>query len=158
MLAVLTLGTKDMLKIAFPRSRIRTRSELMHGRPIDHRKGSRHVLLMRAARLFVHDDCPRVAGLRMNLDLGDLGSQPLFHGCLLLVDEGFDALITEGDSVERGFIPLCRSAARSLNAVAKSANASNAVVEFVGHIPATTLAGWGYNRTPRFGFFFLESQ
>ncbi len=42
-----------------------------------------------------------------SLGLGDLGFQPLFDGRILLgrCDAGFDALITKGDSLGRGFIP-----------------------------------------------------
>ena len=49
----------------------------------------------------------------------------------------------EDQTVEQWFLIAVGGDNRAKDAVAKSANASDAVVEIVGHIPATTLASWG---------------
>jgi len=49
----------------------------------------------------------------------------------------------EDQALEQWFLVAVGDDARAKDAVAKSANASDAITEIVGHIPATTLAGWG---------------
>jgi hypothetical protein len=49
----------------------------------------------------------------------------------------------EDQMVEQWFLVAVGDDERAKEALAKSANASDAVVEVVGHIPATTLATWG---------------
>jgi hypothetical protein len=49
----------------------------------------------------------------------------------------------EDQTVEQWFLVAVGDDERAKDALAKSANASDAVVEVVGHIPATTLATWG---------------
>jgi hypothetical protein len=49
----------------------------------------------------------------------------------------------EDQAVEQWFLIAVGDDDRAKDALAKSANASDAVVEIVGHIPATTLATWG---------------
>jgi hypothetical protein len=49
----------------------------------------------------------------------------------------------EDQAVEQWFLIAIGDDDRAKEALAKSANASEAVVEIVGHIPATTLASWG---------------
>jgi hypothetical protein len=49
----------------------------------------------------------------------------------------------EDRAVEQWFLVAIGDDDKAKDVVAKSANASDAVVELVGHIPATTLAGWG---------------
>ena len=49
----------------------------------------------------------------------------------------------EDQALEQWFLVALGDDARAKDAVAKSANASDVVVEIVGHIPAITLAGWG---------------
>jgi hypothetical protein len=49
----------------------------------------------------------------------------------------------EDRAVEQWFLVAIGDDYKAKDVVAKSANASDAVVELVGHIPATTLAGWG---------------
>jgi hypothetical protein len=49
----------------------------------------------------------------------------------------------EDRAMEQWFLVAIGDDDRAKGAVTKSANASDAVVEVVGHIPATTLASWG---------------
>jgi hypothetical protein len=49
----------------------------------------------------------------------------------------------EGRSIEQWFLVAIGDDDKATDAVAKSANAADAVFEIVGHIPATTLASWG---------------
>jgi hypothetical protein len=49
----------------------------------------------------------------------------------------------EDRAVEQWFLVAIGDDDKARDAVAKSANAPEAVVELVGHVPATTLAGWG---------------
>jgi hypothetical protein len=49
----------------------------------------------------------------------------------------------EGRPIEQWFLVTISSDDKATDAVAKSANAADAVFEIVGHIPATTLASWG---------------
>ena len=49
----------------------------------------------------------------------------------------------EDRSVEQWFLVAIGDDDKATDAVAKSANASDAVVEIVGHVPAATLASWG---------------
>jgi hypothetical protein len=49
----------------------------------------------------------------------------------------------EDQTVEQWFLVAVGDDERAKEALAKSANASDAVVEVVGHIPTTTLASWG---------------
>ena len=49
----------------------------------------------------------------------------------------------EGRSTEQWFLVAIGDDDKATDAVAKSANAADAVFEIVGHIPATTLASWG---------------
>jgi hypothetical protein len=49
----------------------------------------------------------------------------------------------EGRSIEQWFLVAIDDDDKAADAVAKSANAADAVFEIVGHIPATTLASWG---------------
>jgi hypothetical protein len=48
-----------------------------------------------------------------------------------------------GRSIEQWFLVAIGDDDKATGAVAKSAAAADAVVEVVGHIPATTLARWG---------------
>ena len=52
-------------------------------------------------------------------------------------------LSAEHHSLEQWFVVAIGDDDKAKDAVAKSANASEEVVEIVGHIPAATLAGWG---------------
>ena len=52
----------------------------------------------------------------------------------------------EDRAVEQWFLVAIGDDDKARDAVARSANAPEAVVELVGHIPATTLAGWGMDR------------
>jgi hypothetical protein len=49
----------------------------------------------------------------------------------------------EDQAVEQWFLIALGDDDKAKDALAKSANTSDAVVEIVGHIPATTLASWG---------------
>ena len=49
----------------------------------------------------------------------------------------------EDRSIEQWFLVAVGDDDKATDAVAKSANAADAVVEIVGHIPAATLASWG---------------
>jgi hypothetical protein len=49
----------------------------------------------------------------------------------------------EGRPIEQWFLVAISDDDKATDAVAKSANAADAVFEIVGHIPATTLASWG---------------
>ena len=49
----------------------------------------------------------------------------------------------EGRSIEQWFLVAIGEDDKATDAVAKSANAADAVFEVVGHIPAATLANWG---------------
>ena len=49
----------------------------------------------------------------------------------------------EDQALEQWFLIAVGDDDRAKDAVVKSANAPEAVVEIVGHIPAATLAGWG---------------
>jgi len=49
----------------------------------------------------------------------------------------------EDQTLEQWFLVAIGDDDKAKDAVAKSANASDVFVELVGHIPATTLAGWG---------------
>ena len=48
-----------------------------------------------------------------------------------------------GRPIEQWFLVAMGDDDTATDAVAKSANAADAVFEIVGHIPATTLATWG---------------
>lgn len=50
---------------------------------------------------------------------------------------------TEDRSLEQWFLVALGDDDRAKDAVATATNASDEVVEIVGHIPATTVAGWG---------------
>jgi hypothetical protein len=52
-------------------------------------------------------------------------------------------LSAEDHSVEQWFLVAIGDDDKAKDAVAKSTNASEGVVEIVGHIPAATLASWG---------------
>jgi hypothetical protein len=52
-------------------------------------------------------------------------------------------LSAEDHSVEQWFLVAIGDDDKAKDAVAKSTNGSEGVVEIVGHIPAATLAGWG---------------
>jgi hypothetical protein len=47
------------------------------------------------------------------------------------------------DAVEQWFLVAVGEDEKARDAVMKAANATDEVVEIVGHIPATTLADWG---------------
>ena len=49
----------------------------------------------------------------------------------------------EDQALEQWFLVAIGDDDKATDAVAKSANAADAVFEIVGHIPAATLAGWG---------------
>jgi hypothetical protein len=49
----------------------------------------------------------------------------------------------EDQALEQWFLVAIGDDDKAQDAVAKSANASDAVIEIVGHIPATALATWG---------------
>jgi hypothetical protein len=49
----------------------------------------------------------------------------------------------EDQALEQWFLVAIGDDDKATDAVAKSANAADAVFEIVGHIPATTLATWG---------------
>ena len=49
----------------------------------------------------------------------------------------------EGRSIEQWVLVAIGEDDKATDAVAKSANAADAVFEVVGHIPAATLANWG---------------
>jgi hypothetical protein len=49
----------------------------------------------------------------------------------------------EDHALEQWFLIAIGDDDKAKEAVAKTANASDAVVEIVGHIPATILAAWG---------------
>jgi hypothetical protein len=49
----------------------------------------------------------------------------------------------EDQTLEQWFLIAVGDDDRAKDALAKSANAPDAVLEIVGHIPATTLASWG---------------
>ena len=49
----------------------------------------------------------------------------------------------EDGALEQWFLVAVGDDEKAKDAVAKATNASEQVVEIVGHIPATTLAGWG---------------
>jgi hypothetical protein len=49
----------------------------------------------------------------------------------------------EDHTLEQWFLIAVGDDDRAKDALAKSANAPDAVLEIVGHIPATTLASWG---------------
>ena len=49
----------------------------------------------------------------------------------------------EDQALEQWFLVAVGDDDKATDAVAKSANAADAVFEIVGHIPAATLAGWG---------------
>jgi hypothetical protein len=49
----------------------------------------------------------------------------------------------EDQTVEQWFLIAVGDDDKARDALARSANASDAVVEIVGHIPPTTLASWG---------------
>jgi hypothetical protein len=49
----------------------------------------------------------------------------------------------EGRPIEQWFLVAIGDDDKATDAVAKSANAADAVFEIIGHIPATTLASWG---------------
>jgi hypothetical protein len=49
----------------------------------------------------------------------------------------------EDQALEQWFLVAIGDDDKATNAVAKSANAANASIEVVGHIPAATLASWG---------------
>ena len=49
----------------------------------------------------------------------------------------------EGRSIEQWFLVAIGEDDKATDAVAKSANAADAVFEVLGHIPAATLANWG---------------
>ena len=49
----------------------------------------------------------------------------------------------EDQALEQWFLVAIGDDDKATDAVAKSANAADAVFEVVGHIPAATLAGWG---------------
>jgi hypothetical protein len=48
-----------------------------------------------------------------------------------------------GAEIEQWFLVAIGDDDKATDAVAKSANAADAVFEIIGHIPATTLASWG---------------
>jgi hypothetical protein len=52
----------------------------------------------------------------------------------------------EDQALEQWFLVAIGDDDKAHEAVAKAANASNAVVEIVGHTPAATLASWGMTR------------
>jgi hypothetical protein len=52
-------------------------------------------------------------------------------------------LSAEDSALEQWFLVAIGDDDKAKDAVAKAINASDEVVEIVGHIPATTLAGWG---------------
>jgi hypothetical protein len=52
-------------------------------------------------------------------------------------------LSAEDRSVEQWFLVAIGDDDKAKDAVAKATNASEQVIEIVGHIPAATLAGWG---------------
>jgi hypothetical protein len=52
-------------------------------------------------------------------------------------------LRAEDRSVEQWFLVAIGDDDKAKDAVTKTANASEQVIEVVGHIPATTLASWG---------------
>jgi hypothetical protein len=66
-------------------------------------------------------------------------------------------LSAEQHSLEQWFLVALGNDDKAKEAVAKSTNTSEEVIEIVGHIPAATLAGWGMTRA-RFGLFFLASR
>jgi hypothetical protein len=49
----------------------------------------------------------------------------------------------KGRPIEQWFLVAISGDDKATDAVAKSANAADAVFEVVGHIPAATLANWG---------------
>jgi hypothetical protein len=49
----------------------------------------------------------------------------------------------EDRSLEQWFLVALGNDDKAKDAVAKATNASGEIVEIVGHIPATSLAGWG---------------
>ena len=49
----------------------------------------------------------------------------------------------EERSLEQRFLVAIGDEDKAKDAVSKAAKASDLVVEIIGHIPATTLAGWG---------------
>jgi hypothetical protein len=49
----------------------------------------------------------------------------------------------EGRPIEQWFLVAIGDDDKATGAVAKSANAADAVFEVIGHIPAATLASWG---------------
>ncbi len=49
----------------------------------------------------------------------------------------------EGRPIEQWFLVAIDDDDKATGAVAKSANAADAVFEVIGHIPAATLASWG---------------
>jgi hypothetical protein len=51
-------------------------------------------------------------------------------------------LSAEDQSLEQWFLVAVGDDDKAKEAVAKVANATDEVIEIVGHIPATTLAGW----------------
>jgi hypothetical protein len=59
-------------------------------------------------------------------------------------------------SLQQRFLVAIGDDDKAKDAVSEAAKASDVVVEIIGHIPATTLAGWGMRE--RFGLFFLANQ